>query len=89
MQLPAPCKEGDVVVLRAMKAGDPFPLPSGLHGTVTALERWGDTEWNVRVSWDNGRTLGLVYPGDKFDVFPRGWDKVEGDLPALLRVQAE
>ena len=63
----APAAVGQRITLVRM-GNDPCPIPPGTQGTVTHLARWIDGSWNIGVRWDNGRTLGLVYPEDKFTV---------------------
>lgn len=63
----APAAVGDRVTLVAM-VGDPAPIPPGAVGTVVRVGYWTGGEWNLGVCWDNGRTLGLIYPMDKFTV---------------------
>jgi hypothetical protein len=43
---------------------DPQPLPTGLEGTITAVDDIG----TIHVKWDNGRTLGLTQDGDEFEI---------------------
>ncbi len=63
-----PAKAGDRVTLIAM--ADPWPMGPHEKGTVMSATRWVDGSWNIGVAWDNGRTLGLVHPEDKFTVTP-------------------
>lgn len=60
-----PAHVGDRVTLIQMN-NDPHPIPPGSEGTVTRICKWVGGEWNIGVRWDSGRTLGLVYPEDKF-----------------------
>lgn len=41
---------------------DSFAVPSGMTGTVEYV----DDEGQIGMSWDNGRTLSLVYGADSF-----------------------
>ena len=41
---------------------DSFAVPSGMTGTVEYV----DDEGQIGMSWDNGRTLSLVYVVDSF-----------------------
>jgi Domain of unknown function (DUF4314) len=66
-----PAKFGDRVTLDVMAPGDPMPLPAGSTGTVHRVEPWMDGSWNVRILWDCGRYLGLIFPLDKFKVEAR------------------
>ena len=63
----APACVGDRVTLVHM-VGDPDPIPPGAVGTVVGIDRWPDATWNIGVHWDSGRSLGLIYPLDKFTV---------------------
>jgi hypothetical protein len=62
MSTPQP---GDRIRLVAM-SNDPDPIPPGTTGTVTGVRRRG-TWSQVDVAWENGRTLMLVVPPDRFD----------------------
>jgi len=62
-----PARVGDRVTLLRM-SNDPCPIFPGTQGTVTGVSSWLGGEWNIGVLWDNGRTLGLVYPEDRFTV---------------------
>jgi len=65
-RMPPACA-GDRVTLTRMGT-DPSPIPPGTVGTVTGVSSWLGGEWNIGVRWDNGRTLGLVFPEDRFTV---------------------
>ncbi len=57
-------KPGDRIELVAMN-DDPDPIPAGTRGTVqhvNQLSGWSQFD----VQWDNGRTLMLVTPEDRF-----------------------
>lgn len=43
---------------------DPYAVPSGTLGTIDYI----DDEGQIGVSWDNGRTLSLIYGVDKFEI---------------------
>lgn len=43
---------------------DPYAVPSGTLGIIEYV----DDEGQIEVSWDNGRTLSLIYGVDSFDV---------------------
>lgn len=43
---------------------DPYAVPSGTLGTVNYVDDAGQ----IGVSWDNGRTLSLVYGVDRFEI---------------------
>ena len=62
-----PARVGDRVTLVRM-GDDPSPIAPGSTGTVLGTSKWVGGEWNIAVRWDNGRTLGLVYPEDRFTV---------------------
>lgn len=62
-----PAQVGDRVTLVRMGL-DPSPIAPGTQGTVLSVTRWYTGGWNLGMRWDNGRTLGLVYPEDKFTV---------------------
>ena len=46
---------------------DPSPIQKGATGTVRAVGGFGDWE-QIHVNWDNGRTLMLVVPPDRYEV---------------------
>ena len=63
-------REGDRVRLIAMH-DDPDPIPPGQLGTVVSVSRPGagtDTWHQIDVAWDNGRTLMIVSPPDRFEL---------------------
>ena len=65
-----PTKPGDRIRLVEM-LDDPNPVAVGALGTVRAVADIGvagKAEFHVAVDWDNGRTLSLVCPDDKFEV---------------------
>jgi hypothetical protein len=46
---------------------DPDPLPSGSLGTVRGAQAFPG--WaQIWVHWDNGRTLSLAVPPDRFEI---------------------
>jgi hypothetical protein len=49
---------------------DPFPIPPGATGTVTAVRQYR-TWAQVDVDWDNGRRLMLVVPPDVVEILGR------------------
>ena len=62
-------RPGDRVRLLAMH-DDPDPIQAGQLGTVVSVARHGtgtDTWHQIDVAWDNGRTLMLVSPPDRFE----------------------
>ena len=63
----ADLKAGDRIELVAM-ADDPNPIEVGTIGTVVLVTKLhiDEPQLQVAVSWDNGRTLGLVVPPDKY-----------------------
>ena len=63
-------RAGDRVLLVAMH-DDPDPIQSGQMGTVVSVSRHGsgkDAWQQIDVTWDNGRTLMLVSPPDRFEI---------------------
>ncbi len=61
---------GDRIRLIAMP-DDPDPIEAGQTGTVVSVRRHDDTQgtWHqIDVAWDNGRTLMLVSPPDRFEI---------------------
>jgi hypothetical protein len=54
---------------------DPAPLPEGSRGVVTraSTHDFGTGPFTqVAVEWDNGRTLMLVVPPDRFRIIEEG-----------------
>lgn len=43
---------------------DPCPVPSGTEGTVRLVDDLG----TIHVNWDNGRTLGLCFDEDRYEI---------------------
>lgn len=62
--IPKPGQRIECITMR----GDPDPIPPGTVGTGTSVTPWVGGEWNIGMRWDNGRTLGLVVPEDRFTV---------------------
>ena len=62
-------KPGDRIRLVAMQ-DDPDPIQVGQTGTVARVHRVEDDPvWHqIAVAWDNGRTLMLVVPPDRFEI---------------------
>jgi hypothetical protein len=63
-------RKGDRIRLLAM-SDDPDPIQVGQLGTVVSVSRHGGGKdaWNqIDVAWDNGRTLMLVSPPDRFEI---------------------
>ena len=61
---------GDRIRLVFMQ-DDPDPIPPGQEGTVVHVGRHGtgrDAWLQIDVSWDNGRTLMLSSPPDRFEM---------------------
>lgn len=60
---------GDRIRLVAMH-DDPDPIQAGQTGTVGGVRRfeYPQTWHQIDVAWDNGRTLMLVSPPDRFDI---------------------
>jgi len=64
----ADLKPGDRVRLIEM-IGDPRPVEPGTLGTVRGVHTMiHDHKWQVAMLWDNGRTLAMVLPVDKYEV---------------------
>ena len=64
-------KTGDRIELTRPMIGDPFPVPVGTRGWVTAvravdLSTGGFVQ--IDVAWDGGRTLMLAVPPDEYVV---------------------
>lgn len=49
--------------IRLIYMQDNYAVPSGMFGTVDYV----DDEGQIGMSWDNGRTLSLIYGVDKFE----------------------
>jgi hypothetical protein len=64
-------KVGDKIELLKMD-NDPHPIPIGTKGRITKIGPMPYNETQIHVDWDNGRTLMLVYPEDKFRVISPG-----------------
>jgi len=63
-------KAGDRIRLVSMH-DDPDPVQVGQVGTVVSVSRHGggkDAWHQIDVAWDNGRTLMLVSPPDRFAI---------------------
>jgi hypothetical protein len=61
-------KIGDRIELVKM-TDDPDPIEPGTQGTVDFLSELFERptkQWQIGVKWDNGRTLGLITPPDKY-----------------------
>ena len=61
-------EKGDRIRLTGMMRDDPDPVPAGTEGTVT-FASWVNLNhgyMQVGVNWDNGRSLGLVCPPDRY-----------------------
>jgi hypothetical protein len=43
---------------------DPNPIESGAEGTVNYVDDMG----TIQISWDNGRTLGMVHGVDHYQI---------------------
>jgi hypothetical protein len=68
----APCKAGDRIVLHE-PLDDPHPIELGSSGTVKDVRPYsmkGEIHYQIAMAWDSGRTLSLLWPHDKFTVFP-------------------
>lgn len=64
---PKPVDEGKRIRLVEMP-DDPCPVPQGTEGEVTRVHDMRDGTWQVSVKWDNGRTLSMICPPDKFEL---------------------
>lgn len=62
-----PALVGQRIRLIAMPQ-DPDPVPAGSTGTVNHVQELWRGNWQIGVSWDNGRTLALAVPPDTFEV---------------------
>lgn len=63
-------RAGDRIRLLSMH-DDPDPIGIGQTGTVVSITRHGggkDVWFQIDVSWDNGRTLMVVSPPDRFEI---------------------
>ena len=62
-------KAGDRIRLIAMP-DEPDPVPAGTLGTVLGVCSFDgpDAFHQIDVAWDNGRTLMLVTPPDRFEI---------------------
>lgn len=51
---------------------DPDPIEPGAQGTVRRIQRleWSDCT-QISVDWDNGRTLHLCVPPDRYRIIER------------------
>lgn len=52
---------------------DPYAVPSGTLGIIDYI----DDEGQIGVSWDDGRTLALIYGVDKFEVIDIKYNVIE------------
>lgn len=61
-------RKGDRIRLLSM-TDDPDPIQVGQLGTVVSVSRHGGNDaWHhIDVAWDNGRTLMIVSPPDRFE----------------------
>ena len=59
---------GQRIELTSME-NDPHPIPVGTRGTILGVNKTPyDGELQIKVNWDNGRTLMLLYPEDTFKI---------------------
>jgi hypothetical protein len=58
---------GQIIVLLEMN-NDTNPVPVGTKGVVTKINPMPNNETQICVNWENGRTLMLIYPEDKFKI---------------------
>jgi uncharacterized protein DUF4314 len=55
--------------VRVLAMNDPQPVPSGTHGTVAGTTDMGS--WvRIAVRWDNGSSLALAVPPDRYEIIP-------------------
>lgn len=64
LRQPCPVAEGTRIRLTHM-GNDPDPIQIGATGTVV-----GGSGLQLWVNWDNGRSLNLSLPEDKYEVIP-------------------
>jgi hypothetical protein len=58
--------------IRLLEMGeDPCQVDPGTTGLVRRVASWGPGDLTVIMHWDNGRTLGLVCPPDRFEIIER------------------
>ena len=51
--------------IRMIEMNDPYPIEPDTTGTITSVDGLGQ----IRVKWDNGRTLSVIPEEDKFVIF--------------------
>ena len=51
--------------IRMIHMNDPYPIEPDTTGTITSVDGLGQ----IRVKWDNGRTLSVIPEEDKFVIF--------------------
>ena len=52
--------------IRLIHMNDPQPVPSGTIGEVALIDDAG----NIRLNWQNGRSLAIIEGVDDFEVIP-------------------
>lgn len=77
-----PCKEGDLIEL-LMMPNDPDPIIPGEKGLVVCEPVEFQGSWHICVKWDNGRSLNMCSPPDRFRILK----KEEHDQVAEEKVQ--
>jgi len=58
---------GQIIELLQMD-NEPNPIPKGTRGVVIRINPMPNNEKQIIVKWENGRTLMLIHPEDKFRV---------------------
>lgn len=66
--------------------GDPDPVAIGTRGTVEQYHRFSDSSVQIAVKWDNGRTLALVVPPDRYKVLTEEEEYVHFSVPLPSKI---
>ena len=75
---------GSRITLKHMN--DPYhPVEPGMTGTLTNIDDAG----TVHVTWDNGRTLGLIFGEDSFHITPPVSKAKDDTLAARIRTMEQ
>lgn len=59
-------KKGDLIKMISMD--DPNPILPGDQGRVISIEDFRNGEYQIKVDWESGRGLHLIYPKDRFEI---------------------